>query len=495
MRNERDRHASVAVVDHLRSRTYGGAASLRRTLAVGLSTLAIGCGSDPTAPNEPGPVRVTITPTTTTLLVQAALRFSTTVTGTDNTGVTFSVVEGPAGGTVNPSGEYTAPGTPGTFRVRATSSADPSRFAEAVVTVRDYRGQFERVGDPSGAYDHHTATLLNDGSVLVVGGRGFGGVNPQSDRYLPERKVFEPGPALTTGRMNHAAILLADGRLLVTGGWDLGDAQSPFDPAFASTEIYDPATARFEPGPDMTRPRRNHVLTFLATGRVLVTGGIQLRGTGFSATPDAELFDPVSNTFTASSPMATGRWLHTATLLADGRVLVAGGRDNNCTVDCEWHSLASAEIFDPATESFSPTGSLNFSRFGHSAALLADGRVAVFGGTTTESLGETDQVTAVEVFDPASETFSVLGATLMGRSYHALVQLNNGNYLLAGGLNQNGSPTASSEVFDPNSGSSPGPEMTDWRIRAAAVKLRTGEVLVVGGNNSGAAVLPVDLFR
>lgn len=467
---------------------------LHSAFAVGLVVLAVACGD--AAPVEPNPVQVTISPATANLLVQAGASFSATVTGTDDTSVTFSVVERPVGGTVSPTGDYLAPAVPGSFRVRATSVADPSRFADAAVTVRDYLGRFERVGDPSDSYDHHTATLLADGSVLIVGGRGFDGVHRQSDRYLPAQRAFEAGPSLATARMNHATTLLPDGRLLVSGGWDFTDGQSPSDPAFASTEIFDPVTSQFAAGPDMNFPRRHHVLTSLADGRVLVTGGIQLRGTGFGATPSVEVFDPTSSAFTATAPMGTGRWLHTATRLTDGRVLVVGGRDNNCGGGaCEWHSLGTAEIFDPATGSFSPTGSLNVSRFAHSAALLADGRVAIFGGTTTEDIGNTNQVTAVELFDAASGTFSVSGTTLMGRSYHALIQLNTGKYLLAGGFNQNESPTASTEIFDPEAGTSAGPEMTDWRFRAVGVKLQSGEVLVVGGNNSGAAVLPADLFR
>lgn len=201
--------------------------------------------------------------------------------------------------------------------------------------------------------------------------------------------------------------------------------------------------------PNRSRPARSWrspVLTTLADGRLLLTGGIQLRGTGFAATPNAELFDPSTNGLTTTGRMNTGRWLHTATRMADGRVLLVGGRDSNCGLDCEWHSLPSAEIYDPATGTFVNTGSLNVSRFAHSAALLPDGRVIVFGGTSTEDLGNTDQVRTVEIYDPDTGIFSAAG-------------------------------------------------MSDWRMRAIALKLESGAVLVIGGHNFGAAVVAVDLFH
>ncbi|MCU1285175.1 MAG: Kelch motif protein [Acidobacteriales bacterium] len=465
-----------------------------------LLIISVGCGGGAGTPPpalQPSPISVSISPVSATPLLGTSVSFTAQVTGTSNTGVSYSVVEGNAGGSIAANGIYLAPSQPGTFHVRATSIADPARSMEAIVTVRGYTNSIARLPNPREAYDHHTATLMSDGSVLLVGGAGFSTVHKQTERYQPSQNVFEIGPSLATARLDHSAILLANGDLLVSGGYNPVDGSTSFDPAFRSSELLVANTSFFAAGPDMNFPRRNHVFTMLKDGRVLVTGGIQLRGTGFSATPNTELYDPAANQFVAGDRMNSPRWMHSATLLADGRVLLVGGRDNNCTgVGCPVYSLNTAELFDPATGKYTTTGSLNISRYAHSAALLDDGRVLILGGETTENIGPTDQVTAAEVYNPATGTFAPFGNIIFGRGFHALARLNSGKYLLAGGYNENGSPSPTTEIFDPETGTSTaGPDMSDWRIRAAAVKLKTGEVLIVGGNNSGGPVLPVDLYK
>lgn len=468
----------------------------RFVFAIVLTTFVVGCGGGGSTPSPQEPVAISISPSSATTLVSASARFSATVTGTSHTGVSYSVVEA-GGGAVAPDGSYVAPATPGTYHVRVTSDADPTRHAEAVISVHNYKNEIVRLPNASDAYDYHTATLLQDGSVLIVGGMGFNGVHKQTDRYLPQERRFVPGPSLNTARMQHAATLLPSGRLLVTGGYDVSAPGTQFDPVFKSTEIYDPATGKFTASSEMWFPRRHHLTTLLKDGRVLITGGIQLRGTGFGASGNTEIYDPATDQFIMGQRLVeSGRWLHTSTLLLDGRVLITGGRSNNCSANCPIFSLNTAEIFDPSTGMFTPTGSLNIGRFGHSATLLADGRVMILGGTTTEDIGPSPQVQTAEVYDPATGKFGFLGYTTLGRGLHALTLLNNGQHLLVGGYNQNDSPTGTTELFDTVARTSmPGPDMNDWRIRATAVRLNSGEVLIVGGNNSGGPVAPVDLFQ
>lgn len=228
------------------------------------------------------------------------------VSGTTSAGVSYSVNPSGGGGHVTAEGVYTAPAVPGTYRVRASSTADPSQFAEATVSVRDYATTIERVASPSDAYEGHTATLLQDGSVLVVGGSGFQGMHILAERYRPDLGRWETLGPLAIPRVGHAAAALQDGRVIVSGGYDPTQVGTPFDPVFKSVEIYDPVTSQFSSGPEMTVSRRNHVVTMLRDGRVFTTGGINLRESGFGASSATEIYDAVAGPVTAGNPMRTG---------------------------------------------------------------------------------------------------------------------------------------------------------------------------------------------
>lgn len=464
-----------------------------------LSAVLTACGGG-SGSIQPGPgVTVSISPSAASMLVRANATFKATVNGSSEARVTFAVREGDAAGNVTPDGSYLAPPTPGTYHLRATSVADPTKFAEAVVTVHDYSKQVQRRADAPDGFDYGSATLLNDGKILIVGGRGLAeAVHKNSYWYLPTDQTFTPSAQLTQARFAHTAFILSDGRVVITGGDDLTPVD-PFRPALASTEIYNPATDSFTNGPDMTVPRFHHVATQLKDNRVLLTGGLQIAGSsGFGASPNTEIYDPIANTFTAASRMVeNGRWLHTATLLNDGLVLLVGGRNNSCTGTCPVFSLASAEIFNPATGTYMATGPLNISRHNHTATLLADGRVLVIGGETTEDLGTgSSEVQQAEIYDPATGMFSYYGNMLITRGRHTATLLNNGKLLIMGGEIRSGAQTASTELLDIASGvSTPGPELNETHIRAHAIRLATGEVVLLGGSLGYQPSTVVELFR
>jgi hypothetical protein len=176
-----------------------------------------------------------------------------------------------------------------------------------------------------------------------------------------------PAGWLQTGDMRvarraHAAALLEDGRVLVAGG--LG-------PETREAEVFDPAAGCFiSAGYARVHHGQYLTATTLRDGKVLVVGG--------DNAPDrAEIFDPQTRTFADAGPPSAGRFGHTATLLRDGRVLIAGGQRE---VDGSLESLASSEIYDPATNTFQPARDLNQARGSHGAAMLPDGRVLVIGG-------------------------------------------------------------------------------------------------------------------
>jgi hypothetical protein len=200
-------------------------------------------------------------------------------------------------------------------------------------------GTFSKTGSMSSIRDSHTATLLPDGRVLVVGGGGEGySAVSVVDLYDPATGTFKRTGSLKGGRWLHAATLLRDGRVLITGG------RSSNDSAYAPAEIYDPANGRFSSAGAMTDGRQQHTATLLQDGRVLLTGGYWSDGQKWRVLSSTEIYDPATGRFSATGSMGAARDSHTATLLDDGRVLIAGGEDigNQGGV-----SVTSAVIFGP----------------------------------------------------------------------------------------------------------------------------------------------------
>ena len=231
---------------------------------------------------------------------------------------------------------------------------------------------FVATGSMADARYEHTATLLRDGRVLVVGGADMmDGIDnlATAELYDPLTGKFTRTGSMAQGRAAHTATLLADGRVLIAGGY--GGGTLPL----TSAEIYDPATGKFTTTGSMTVARLNHTATMLVGGSVLITGGADSNSNVLSS---AEIYDPASGTFHATGSMTTPREWHTATTLGDDRVLIVGGFGGG--------NLASAEIYDPATGKFTATGSMKTARKGHTATLLIYGQVIVAGGQGTNSM-------------------------------------------------------------------------------------------------------------
>jgi hypothetical protein len=182
-------------------------------------------------------------------------------------------------------------------------------------------GTFSPTGSMSTIRDHHTATLLQDGRVLVVGGGGEGYASQTSaELYDPAKGSFSGTGSLKSGRWLHTATLLADGRVLVAGG------RSPKDSTYASAELYNPRTGRFTSTGSMKASRQQQTATLLPDGRVLIAGGFQQDGaSGWDVLSSTELYDPGNGTFSPAGSMGDARQDGTATLLDDGRVLIVGG--------------------------------------------------------------------------------------------------------------------------------------------------------------------------
>ena len=274
--------------------------------------------------------------------------------------------------------------------------------------------------------------------------------------------VFFSTGAMTVPRSQHTATLLADGRVLLTGG-TLGDFGGT---VLKSTEIYDPSTGAFTPAADMREGRRMHSATLLADGRVLIAGGYA----GAAPIASAELYDPTTNTFSSVGKMGTGRGGHDAILLSDGSVLVLGGFAGS------WPQAAGAEIYDPASGTFTPTG-----RYGGNGACdfcapsvrLADGRVLFI------------QQQPAQLFDPRTATFTTTGDLITAPSTAALLM--DGTVLVTGGEDIGRSPLAA--VYRPALGTfARTGNMTEPRVWHSLTPLPDGTALAAGGETDSCTV-------
>lgn len=270
-----------------------------------------------------------------------------------------------------------------------------------------------------------SSTLLPNGEVLIAGGfRGSGGeYNPYrtTELYNPGTGMFDAAANMSIGRSGHTATLLKNGKVLMVGGWT-GRYEIR-----RSAELYDPATNTFAPTGDLVMERAGSTATLLPDGRVLVAGG---EDRGEEALASAEIYDPATGKFSLTGSMVEPRGAFTATALEDGRVLVVGGSSGHYPSQNVYRS---AEIYDPGTDKFTLTGQMSVRRHKHAAILLRSGRVLIVGGSNNRDWH--GEYRSAEIYDPASGRFSGTGAMSTPRFKlpAAVALLQNGNVLVAGG--------------------------------------------------------------
>ena len=313
-----------------------------------------------------------------------------------------------------------------------------------------------------------TALILAD--LVLAGG------TPASSPPSRPAEVLAPTGSMHVPRAVHTATLLSDGRVLVAGGMQKNGV-------FEDTaELYDPASGRFETLPKLAARRVGHSATLLPNGKVLIaggTGGRRFEGGRWigDVAASAELYDPATRTFRPTGSMGTPRAHQAAVLLADDRVLVAGGY-----AGADSNALSSAEIYDPASGVFLPAGSLATARVADIAVLLQDGRVLVPGGTD----GAGNVLATCEIFDPRKNAFGPAGPMIAARRKHGAVLLASGRVLVVGGSDARdwrGQKTEA-EIFDPASNLfAPAASMglRRFKMALAVALLRDGRVLVAGG--------------
>ncbi len=422
--------------------------------------------------------QVTIDPAAVTLRPGGTQTFAASVSGLTNTSVSFTIQES-AGGLINSVGLYTAPTAGGFYHVVATSIEETTVTASALVTVTTSSSGFTPTGNLTVARGLHTATLLPDNKVLVAYGSNSSAYTDAAGYVgLSSIEVYDAGSGTFTeivgdsggGIFGHTATLLQNGKVLLAGGfvnsvWAYGPSASD-----NGAGLYDSAAGVFSGTGNMTANRGDHTATLLANGKVLIAGGADQDPTG-TGLASAELYDPSTGTFTQTGSMAVGRFLHTATQLQNGKVLIVGGALTSTS-----DPVATAEVYDPATGIFTMTGAMATAREQHTATLLADGRVLIVGGTT--STGTSAPTATVEVYDPSTGSFSVTGSMAEARTFHTATLLPSGKVLVAGG----GQANSTAEAYDPATGSfRAAGGMETGRSGHTATLLPNGSVLVAGG--------------
>jgi N-acetylneuraminic acid mutarotase len=330
-------------------------------------------------------------------------------------------------------------------------------------------------GSLGAARDSHTATLLPNGKVLIAGGATGGGAVTAlatAELYDPASGTWTATGSLATARIAHTATLLPNGKVLVAGG----NNQNNF--YFTSAELYDPASGTWSAAGSLNAGRGSHTATLLSNGKVLVAAGYNNTG----PIAGAELFDPASGpngTWTATGSLNTARYIHTATLLTNGKVLVVGG------IDSTVNPTASAELFDPASGAngtWTATPDFPTTVDGHTATLLPNGKVLVAFGSDKNGFA----LNSSQLFDPAGGTngsWAATGSLSPARFAARATLLTNGRVLVEGGSSDSGADAA---LYDPTQGTwVVTGSLKTGRFQHTATVLSDGRVLVAGGYNGG----------
>lgn len=349
-----------------------------------------------------------------------------------------------------------------------------------------------------------TATLLPDGKVLVAGGRESTTIGPSlasAELYDPVSGTSTPTGSMATPRSAHTATLLRDGRVLVVGGYNDWAA-------LVSAELYDPASGTWSSAGSMTEGHGYHTATLLRDGKVLVAGGRSNNSSTGRPLASAELYEPASETWSVTGSLIQAHTFHTATLLPDARVLVAGASYRSFGLARN----ATAELYDPSTGFWSATANMLAARAYQTATLVPGGQVLVAGGTDVVGVGccqaTTGQVVASsELYEPASGSWSSTGAMTQARGFQSATALPDGTVLVAGG--EGGDPglgsgtsthlntigLASAELYDPGTRAwSVTAAMSNPRMLHATTMFADGRVLVFGGLSNRTAIDSVEIY-
>ena len=327
----------------------------------------------------------------------------------------------------------------------------------------------------------HTATLLPDGKVLVAGGRNSAVLN-STELYDTVTRTWSRTGSLNRSRTLHTAVLLPNGKVLVTGGFT---SSGPPDFGITYTaELYDPVSGTWSYAADLDRqPRAWCGATLLENGKALFMGG----WVGLDVTTSCKLYDPVTAKWSHTGSLEKGSYGHTAMLLADGKVLVVGGSD----ADDLASTLLRTEIFDPVTERWSLAGNVEAGVY-HTSTLLPDGTALIAGGYTSGP----HSFPFTTLYEPKSGLWRSSANLIAARDSHTATLLADGTVLIAGGYDWRRRMFVNSvELYDTvQSRISALGELIPGLQRHTATLLLDGTVLIAGGESANGSLGSAELF-
>jgi uncharacterized protein YjdB len=463
--------------------TIGPASGLASALAVGITTITATAGS------VSGSATLTVAAAAVeSISIQPNPAFAgvgiptqLTATGKFSDGTTANVTNtaswtssAPSVATVGPSTGQATGVALGSATISATIGSVTATTSLTVAT-----GQWTTTSGLITWRMAHTATLLPNGKVLVVGGLGTsGGALASAELYDPIAGTWSPTGSLTAARAWHTATLLPNGMVLVAGGYNYQPPAGTIN--IASSEIYDPAAGTWSSTGSLAGARYNHTATLLPNGKVLVAGGLFYNG-GQTVLASSELYDPVAGTWSSTGSLVNAVAFHTATLLQNGTVLAAAGMGSSSVGQF-------SQLYDPIAGTWSSSvGGTIQGTYYHTATLLPNGKVLMAGGFAANGA-----LASCELYDPAAGTWSATGSLAISRYSHTATLLPNGKVLVASGAEasfQSGefylnSPVSSAELYDPTAGTwATTGSLLQGRDTFTATLLPDGAVVVAGGEN------------
>ena len=337
-------------------------------------------------------------------------------------------------------------------------------------------GTWSSTGTMISARDGHTATILTNGKILAAGGTNNGVALTSAELYNPAAGTWASTGSMHAARSHARAVLLSSGSVLIMGGC-VNDCLSA---TTKSAELYNPTSGTFTVTGSMVQARAEFGVTLLANGQVLVAGGCTAYDANgcLSTTTKAEIYDPTSGTWKSTGALRAARHAMTATLLASGKVLVAGGATSASD------ALNSTEIYDPTAKTWTLGTKMVQARSDYASIMLGNGKVLFMGGENINGVS----IKNAELYDPTTGKFTATGNMTATRVEHTAVLLSNGKVLVSGGNNQtvNGAtPLASAELYNPASGAwSATGSMSNARAGHTSTVLHNGKVVNAGGSDA-----------